>query len=226
MAEGMNGAHPDAAKLQAYADGDGADERVSAHVAVCAECQEEIMATRRVTAALSLGSKPSDALTEKIRARRAESARGDRVIPLHARGTRRRTFLLPVGLAAAAALALVVPRVWREPPPDERSPSVGAKGVRPLGIVVGEVIVTETGATSIDSVAWDISGPGMTAELRYVTGLAESPRAARLAERITERLTDAGLERSAIRVQPVAERETARPLPPGSVRVTLQGRSP
>lgn len=227
MAERLNGGHPDAAELQAHADGDAVDERVSAHVAACAECQEEIAAVRRVTAALSLGSKPSDSLTEKIRARRAESARGASVTDLRARRTRSRAFLLPVGLAAAAALALFVPRVWRESPPDERSPSPGAKGALPLDIVVDESIVTETGATSIDSVSWDLSGPGITAELRYVAGLAESSAAARLAERVADRLTAAGLERSSITIRPFATQDGTRPLPPpGAVGVTLLGRLP
>ena len=225
MAEPLNGAHPDAAELQAHADGEAAGERVAAHVASCAECREEVAAIRRVTAALSLGSKPPDSLTEKIRARRAESARGARVIPVRARGMRRRTFLLPVGLAAAAALALFVPRAWREPPPDERSPSA-AKGALSPGIVLDETIITETGATSIDSASWDVGGAGITAELRYVTGLVESSGAARLAERVAERLTDAGLERASITIRPLAAQDRTRPLPPGAVGITLRGRSP
>jgi hypothetical protein len=92
--------------------------------------------------------------------------------------------------------------------------------------VVDETIVTEAGATSIDSVSWDISGLGITAELRYVTGLAESPRAARLAENVAERLMDAGLERSSITIQPVPAPEPNRPLPPGAVGVTLRRLAP
>ncbi|MCR4342123.1 MAG: hypothetical protein NUW01_19780 [Gemmatimonadaceae bacterium] len=226
MAEPVNGTHPDAAELQSHADGETLDERVAAHIESCASCREEVAAIRRVTAALSLGSRPSDSLTEKIRARRAESAQGAPVAPLRARRTRFRTFLLPVGLAAAAALALFVPRAWRERAPDERSPAAGAKGAPPLDIVVDEAIVTETGATSIDSVSWEISGPGITAELRYVTGRAESPGAARLAERVVERLMEAGLERSSIAVRPAPARETNRPLPPGAVGVTLLRRAP
>jgi hypothetical protein len=226
MAERLNDTHPDAAELQAHADGDAADERVTAHIASCAECRAEIVAIRRVTAALSLGSAPPDSLTDKIRARRARSAHGAPVIPLRARRMRRRAFLLPVGLAAAAALALFVPRAWREPPPDDDPPPAGAKGAAPLDIVVGESIVTETGATSIDSVSWDISGPGLTAELRYVTGLAESPRAARLAESVAERLVASGLERSSIRIQPVPAPEPNRSLPPGAVGVTLRWLAP
>jgi hypothetical protein len=226
MAERANGTHPDAAELQAYADGEAMDERVSAHVASCAECREEIAAIRRVTAALSLGSKPSDSLTEKIRARRAGSAQGAPVASVHARRTRPRSFLLPLGLAAAAALALFVPRAWREAPPDERLPSAGAKGAQPLDIVPDERIVTETGSSSIDSISWEISGSRITAELRYVLGLPESPAAARLAERVVERLMNAGLERSSITIRPLAADDKSRPLPPGAVRVTLRPLAP
>lgn len=226
MTERLNGMHADAAELQAHADGDAVDERVTVHVASCAECQAEIVAIRRLTAALSLGSNPPDSLTEKIRARRAESSEGAPMTTLRARGIRRRIFLLPVGLAAAAALALFVPRAWREPFPGGHSPSAGAKGAPSLDIVVGEAIVTETGATSIDSVSWDISGPGTTVELRYVTGLAESPGAARLAERVAERLKDAGLERSSITIRPVAAQDQTRLLPLGAVGVTLRRLAP
>jgi hypothetical protein len=222
MAERPSSAHPDAAELQAHADGEAVDERVRVHVESCAECREEIAAIRRVTAALSLGSKPSDSLAEKIRARRAESAQRATAAPVRARRVRPRIFLLPVGLAAAAALALFVPRAWREPPPDERSPSTGAKGAPPLGVVVDEAIVTEAGATSIDSVSWEISGPGITAELRYVAGIAESPDAARLAERVAQRLMEAGLERSSITIRPVRAAERNQPPPPGAVGVTLR----
>lgn len=226
MAERSNDMHPDGAELQAHADGEATDERVSVHVASCAECREEVAAIRRVTAALILGSKPPDSLTEKIRARRAESAQRVPVASLSARRMRRRTFLLPVGLAAAAALALFVPRAWRDSPPDGRSPVGGAKGALPPVNVVDEAIVTETGATSIDSVLWDVRGPAITAELRYLTGLAESSGAARLAERIVERLTEAGLDRSSIAIRPVATQDDTRPLPPGAVGVTLRTLAP
>ena len=222
MAERVNAGHANDAELQAYADGELVAERVTAHVASCAECREEIAGIRRVTAALSLGSKPPDSLTEKIRSRRAESARTAPVIPLRSR--QRRAFLLPVGLAAAAALALFVPRAWRDQPPDDSSPPAGAKGAQPFDIVLGERIVTEMGATSIDSVSWEISGTGITAELRYLTGVAESPSAARLAERVQEQLTDAGLPRSSITVRPLATQDQMRPVPPGAVAVTLRGR--
>lgn len=226
MAERSNGTHPDAAGLQAHADGEVMDERIAAHVASCPECREEIAAIRRVTAALILGSKPPASLTEKIHARRAEAARGAPALPLRAPRMRRRLFLLPAGLAAAAALALFVPRAWREPPPEDRSPTGGAKGALPVDIVGDETIVTETGATSIDSISWDIGGQGITAELRYVTGLDESSRAARLAERVAVMLMDGGLERSSITIRPVPARETNRPLPSGAVGVTLRARAP
>lgn len=218
--------HPDAAELQGYADGEPVSELVTGHVVTCAQCREEVAAIRRVTAALSLGSRPSDSLTEKIRARRAEAGQGTPVTPLRARKTRRRSFLLPVGLAAAAALTLIVPRAWREPPPDQRAPSGAAKGALPPQVGVNEMIVTETGRTSIDSVAWDVSGTGTTAELRYVTGTAESPRAALLAERIAGRLMTAGLERSSISIQPAPAQEHLRPPPPGAVGVTLRRVAP
>lgn len=225
MTERPSGAHPDVAELQAHADGEAVDERVAAHVASCAECREEIAAIRRVTAALSLGSRPPDSLADKVRARRADSARGDTGIPRRAPRMRRRTFLVPVGLAAAAALAVFVPRAWREPHPDEDSPYAGAKGAPRIDSVAGEVIVTEKGATSIDSVSWDISGPGITAELRYVVGLAESRRAARVAERVAERLMDAGLGRASITIRRVRAPEGS-PLPPGAVGVTLRRLAP
>lgn len=226
MAERMNDTHPDAAELQAHADGEGLDGRVSAHVATCAECREEVAAIRRVTAALSLGSKPRDSLAEKIRARRAESARGAPVISPRARRMRGRNFLLPVGLAAAAALALFVPRAWRESPFAADPPSAGAKGAPPLDLVVDETIVTEAGATSLDSLSWDISGSGITAELRYVADVAQSAGAARLAERVVQRLVDGGLDRSSITIRPVAAQDDTSALPVGAVRVTLRGRVP
>ena len=226
MAERMNDTHPDAAELQAHADGEAMDERVSVHVATCAECREEVAAIRRVTAALSLGSKPRDSLAEKIRTRRAESARGAPVTSPRALRMRRRTFLLPVGLAAAAALALFIPRAWRESPPAGDPPSAGAKGASPLDIVVDETIVTETGATSLDSLSWDISGSGITAELRYVAGVAESSDAARLAERVVQRLVEGGLDRSSITIRPVAAQDDTSALPAGAVGVTLRGRVP
>ncbi len=224
MAESMNGIHPGAAELQSYADGEAPDERVASHVESCAACREEVAAIRRVTAALSLGSTAPESLTGKIRARRAKSRDGAPVTPLRAPRPRSRSFLLPVGLAAAAALALFVPRARRDAPSDERSPSSGAKGARAPDRVLRETIVTETGATSIDSVSWEISGSGMTAELRYVTGVAESAGAARLAERVQARLMDAGLERSSITIRPLAAEDGAASPPPGAVGVTLRGR--
>lgn len=226
MAERLNGAHPDGAELQAHADGEATDERVSAHVASCAECREEVAAIRRMTAALSLGSKPSDSLTEKIRARRAVAAQGAPVASLRARRMRRRTFLLPVGLAAAAALALFIPRAWRESAPDERSPVSGAKGPVPVDTTVDELVVTETGPTSIESISWDISGTGVTVELRYRTGVAESPRAERLAERIASRLREAGIDSAAITVLPVGAQAADQSLPAGAVSVRMRTPAP
>lgn len=222
MTEQSNGMHPDAAELQAHADGEVVDERVLAHVAACAGCREEVAAVRRVTAALALGSRPSDRLMDKIQERRASLAREALVDPLRAARARRRAFLLPVGLAAAAALALFVPRAWREPTPDEAPPVPGAKGPASSGMTMTEMVVTETGATSIDSISWDVTGPGITAEVSYTTEAAESPRAGRLADQVVERLVEGGLARPAITVIPVPLREQNEPLPPGAVRVRLR----
>jgi hypothetical protein len=221
MAEPSNGGHPDAAELQSHADGEGMDERVLAHVASCASCREEVAAIRRLTAALALGSRRPDSLCEKIRARRAESMRDAQVVPLRA-PRRRRTFLLPAGLAAAAALALFVPRAWREDTPDVTPPASGAKGSASPRMTMREMIVTEAGAASIDSISWDVASLGITAEVSYTTELAESPRAARLANQVVERLVEGGLARPAITVLPVPLREQREPLPPGSVRVRLR----
>lgn len=226
MSERLNDVHPGAAELQAYADYEAVEERVSAHVAGCAECREAVTAIRRVTVTLSLGSKPSGSLPETIRARRAELARVAPRAPLHARRRRFSLVLLPVGLAAAAALALFVPRAWREQPRDNRPPDRGAKGALSPDVGAEEKIVTETGVSGIDSVAWDVSDPATVAELRYVTGVAESSRAARLAERVADQLMDAGLDRASITIRPVAARDNARPLPPGAVGVTLRRRAP
>lgn len=226
MVERPTGVHPNAAELQAHADGEAVDERVAAHVASCAECRGEVAAIRRVTAALSLGSKPPDSLMEKILARRAQAAQGAAAALPRAPQRRRRIFLLPAGLAAAATLALLVPRVWRAPPADGDRPAAGAKGASPADIVVNEIIVTETGATSIDSLSWDISGAGISAELRYVAGVAGSSRAALLAERVVHRLVEGGLDRSSITILPVAARDDTSALPAGAVRVTLRGRVP
>lgn len=226
MAERLDGMHPDAAELQAHADGEAVDERVTTHVVSCAECRAEIAAIRRVTAALSLGSKPPDSLAEKIRARRANPAPGPVAALPRASHRRRRIFLLPVGLAAAAVLALFLPRAWREPAPVDDPPSAGAKGASPQTIVLDETIVTGTGATSIDSLSWNVSGAGITAELRYVADLPESSAAARLAERVVQRLVEGGLDRSSITIRPVAAQDNTSALPAGAVRLTLRGRVP
>lgn len=222
----MSGHHPDAAELQSYADGETVDARIAEHAESCAACREEIAGIRRVTAALSLGSKPPDSLTEKVRAQRAASGRRAPVSPLRRGPMRSRNLWLPIGLAAAAVLAIFVPRAWRESPPGERPAPPGAKGALPIDVSAGETIVTETGPTSIDSISWDVSGPGITAELRYVTGLDESPRAERLAERVVERLTEAGFDRAAIVVRPVRAPARDRPLPAGAVGVTMSWRVP
>lgn len=223
MAEPVSGTHPDSAELQAYADGGAQSERVTFHVESCATCRAEVAVIRRVTAALSLGSKPPDSLTGKIHARRAEFVRTP-VIPLRRSRLRPRDFVLPVGLAAAAVLAVFVPRVLREPPRNETPSSSGAKGALPTDIVVDETIVTETGPTSIDSISWDLNGPAaLKAELRYVGGLAESPRAERLAARVAEQLRAAGIAATAITVSPVRPEAAVGSLPAGAVAVIILG---
>lgn len=219
--------HPLPAELQAHADGEPTDGRVAAHVASCAECRAEIAAVRRVTAGLILGSKAPDSLTAKIRARRAVRAHADPLLTQRARRARsRENFMVPAGLLAAAALALFVPRAWREQASDARTAPIGAKGGQRVELAARETIVTETGATSIDSVSWDVSGPGTTAELRYVTGLAETPGAERLAERIAQRLVEAGVDRSAISVRRVPFVQDDVPLPAGAVGITLRRLAP
>lgn len=227
MTEPVSGIHPDTAELQAYADGEARDESVASHVASCATCREEVASIRRVTAALSLGSKPPGSLTERIHARRAALAQGTPVAPMRRPRMRARNFVLPIGLAAAAVLAVFVPRALREPPRDQGPPSNGAKGAPPAGIVVDETIVTETGPTSIDSISWDITGSGITIEVRYVTGRAESLRDERLAERVAEQLLEGGVARAAITVRPVSPQSLdAQSLPPGAVGVTVRGVRP
>ena len=53
------------------------------------------------------------------------------------------------------ALAVIVPRAMREPADEQPRSVPGAKGMTPVDAVVEERIVTETGATSIDSISWD-----------------------------------------------------------------------
>lgn len=226
MTEPMIGPHPEPAELQSFADGEAGSERVAAHLESCAVCRAEVAAIRRVTAALSLGSKPPDALLERIRARRAASEEG--VVPLAPRRERagHRRYMLPLGLAAAAALAVIVPRAMREPADEQPRSVPGAKGVSPVDVVVEERIVTETGATSIDSISWDtIDSAGMSrAELRYLTGVPESARAERLANRLADQLREAGMEGSAITVIPVPSGALRESPPAGAVAVRIRAR--
>ena len=227
MTEPMTGPHPEPVELQAFADGEADGARVAAHVESCAVCRAEVAAIRRVTAALSLGSKPPGTLLERIRERRADSH--ERVVPIGSRRERTsaRRFMLPLGLAAAAALAIIVPRAMREPV-DDGTGVTGAKGATPSETVVRQVIVTETGPTSIDSISWDVSeGKGaLRAELRYLSGIPESPRAELLAGRVAQRLRESGMRASSITVIPIPA-GTARELPPaGAVTVTIHSRMP
>lgn len=218
MSEDMNGTHPDAAELQGYADGDTLDERVAAHVESCASCREDVAAIRRVTAALSLGSRAPDSLIKTIHARRT-AARGTPPIAFRRQLVRTRKVLLPVGLAAAALLVVFAPGALRQLARDEPAASPGAKGPVAVDTLVQEQLVTETGPTSIESISWDIGGSGVTAELRYRTGLPESPRAARLAERVASRLRQAGVDSAAITVLPVSAQRMDESLPAGAVSV-------
>ena len=226
MTEPMNGPHPEPAELQSFADGEAESERVAVHLESCAVCRADVAAIRRVTAALSLGSKPPDALLERIRARRAASE--ERVVPLAPRRERARSrrYMLPLGLAAAAALAIMLPRALRETA-DEQPPSAsGAKGVTPVDVVVTERIVTETGPTSIDSITWDMIGDARTsrAELRYLAGVPESARAELLANRLAVQLREAGMEATAITVIPIPSGGSRASPPAGAVAVTIRAR--
>jgi hypothetical protein len=218
-----NGLHPAAADLQAFADGEAGSEHVAAHLETCPACRAEVAATRRVTAALSLGSRPPDALLARIQARRSASSAP--IVPIASRRerTRARRIVLPLGLAAAAALAIIVPRAMREPA-DVAPGGPGAKGTPRLDIVLDERIVTETGPTSIDSVSWDISDTtgALRAELRYLAGTPESDRAERLAARIAEQLQAAGLKASSITVISVAAGASPGSPPAGAVAVTMR----
>lgn len=226
MTERMNGPHPEPAELQALADGEAESERVAAHLESCAACRAEVAAIRRVTAALSLGSTPPDALLERIRARKAASQ--ERVVPLAPRRERARSrrYMLPLGLAAAAALAIMLPRALREPSDGESRRASGAKGVTPVGGVVAERIVTETGPTSIDSTSWDMIDDAGTsrAELRYLADVPESARAELLANRLAEQLREAGMEASSITVIPIPSGGSRESPPAGAVAVTIRAR--
>ena len=226
MTEPMNGAHPELADLHAFADGEAGSERIAPHVESCAVCRAEVAAVRRVTAALSLGSRSPDTLMERIRARRADS--DERVAPIAARRERAsaRRFMLPLGLAAAAALAIIVPRAMREPVADGTPSVSGAKGATPSDIVVRQAVVTETGPTSIDSISWDFSDATgvLSAELRYLSGIPESARAELLASRIAGQLREAGLGASSIAVIPVPAGAARESPPAGAVGVTIRAR--
>lgn len=223
MTEPMNGWHPEPAELHAFADGEAESGRVAAHVQSCEVCRAEVAAIRRVTAMLSLGSRPADTLTERIRERRAA---GEGVISIAARRERTsaRRFMLPLGLAAAAALAIIVPRAARMPAPDAVPSSAGAKGAAPAGLVVQEAIVTETGPTSIDSISWDISDSAgeLNAELSYLAGVPESGRAEQLARRVAEQLRESGVDAKAIRFVPVHAGGSVESPPGGAVAVIIR----
>lgn len=224
MTEPMSGQHPEPVELQAFADGEAGSERVAAHIEACAVCRAEVAAIRRVTAALSLGSKPPDTLLERIRERRADSREG--VVPIAPRRKRTtaRRLMLPLGLAAAAALAIIVPRAMREPVSEETPSVSGAKGATRAGVIVEQRIVTESGPTSIDIISWDIRHTTglLRAELRYRTGVPESARAERLASRVAQQLRQSGIRESSITVIPVTTRASLESLPPGAVEVTLR----
>lgn len=226
MAEPMGGIHPDSGELQRYADGEESSGRVASHVEACAICREEIAAVRRVTAALSLGSKAPDSLASRIQSRR-NAASAERIpirVPRSRRGAR--ALMLPVGLAAAAALVIFAPRALRDEPGDDKPPAPGAKGAISTDVILLETIVTEAGQSSIDSISWDINGPGLTAEIRYVAGRGDSPRAQRLAERVAAALRAEGVGPTAITVRPETEQPSTRPLPAGAIRVTVRARLP
>lgn len=225
MADAINGIHPTSAELQAHADGEAGDERVLAHLGSCATCREEVAAIRRVTAALSLGSAPPDSLTERIQSRRAEIARSIAAATKPSRSRRDiRRFALPAGLAAAAALAIFVPRALREPALGEGPTSAGAKGAVRGDVVISETIVTETGSTSLDSISWEFSGlPTARVALSYVGGVAESGQAERLAARVAGRLRAAGIADTQMTID-AASASAAGSLPPGAVRVTIRAR--
>ena len=163
---------------------------------------------------------------ERIRARRADS--DERVAPIAARSDRAsaRRFMLPLGLAAAAALAIIVPRAMREPVADGTPSVSGAKGATPSDIVVRQAVVTETGPTSIDSISWDFSDATgvLSAELRYLSGIPESARAELLASRIAGQLREAGLGASSIAVIPVPTGAASESPPAGAVGVTVRAR--
>lgn len=221
MAERM-GTHPDSAELQKYADGEVQDKRVALHVESCATCREEVAAVRRVTAALSLGSKAPDSLAARIQERRVVGGRVTPPAPF--RRSRIRVFMLPVGLAAAAALAVFVPRALRETPRDVDPSALGAKGAIPADAVVFETVLSEWSASSLDSVLRALGSPGTAVELRYVTDRDESVQAQRLADGIARFLREEGVEESGITVRRELAQAHLRPLPAGAVGITVRSR--
>lgn len=220
MTDLMSGAHPDSAALQLYADGESQDQRVASHVESCAACRAEVAAVRRVTAALSLSSAPPASLSARIQERRAAAAAPVRLRTSHSRA---RPFLLPVGLAAAAALVIFLPRAMREPPPGVEPLPSGSKGVSPGGAVTFETLLAEANQSSLDSVTRALDDSG-SVEIRYVVGRAGSARAELLADSVLELLRERGVERSVITVR--REPIPSRDLPDGLVAIRVRGREP
>lgn len=219
MHDPMRGIHPESAELQRFADGESRDPQIAGHIESCARCRDEIAAVRRVTAALSLGSKVPDSLAARIQARRSGSAGAASSRPLARPRPRMRSLMLPLGLAAAALLVFFVPRAVRRPPSEPGSAGVGAKGSPPAYIGLFETIVTEVGPGSIDSMSFSIAAPGIVVELRYVDGRSESPKARRLADRVAGLFRSEGVDASAITV---GAEPPGSSLAAGAVRVTVR----
>lgn len=228
MSDRTHGVHPESAELQRFADGESMDPQLARHVESCALCRDEIAAVRRVTAALSLGSKVPDSLAARIQARRSDGAGMiSSQPPARRRTSRARFFMVPIGLAAAAVAVVLVPRVLRNPPSEPRIVDVGAKSAIPARAVrVVTTVVTEAGKTSIDSVSWEIIAPGMTVELRYVADRAESSQARRLADRVAELLRKEGVDASGITVRGEPLQAFRKPLPAGAVEITWRSPAP
>lgn len=222
MNDPMHGTHPGSADLQRFADGENMELEVASHIESCAACRDEVTAVRRVTAALSFGSKVPDSLGARIHARRAATGSTTPTMSLHRARPRIRSFMLPFGLAAAALLVVFVPRALRRTSPEGSPAATGPKGVTSGSGVLFETVVTEEGSSSIDSVSWDIAGPGMTVEVRYVAGRAESGRAERLAGRVVESLREGGVDGSAITVKAEPARAAGTLLPAGAVGITVR----
>lgn len=220
MDEATRAGHPETAELQAHADGELQDERVARHVESCAACRDGVAAARRVTAALALGSRPSDTLMTRIQAKRAgaASAPSRAIRPRF----RLRALAMPVGLAAAAALAIIVPRM-REPIRDETPSASGAKGVFPRAVF--ETLLRERKPASLDSVFQAAQGRGMIVELRYSSGNGESKRAEDLVNRITWYLgTERRMDPAKIEVRSDETDPLTRRIPPGAVHITVRPR--